>query len=67
MGVTCLLSFVALIYGAAHGDLGENCNTVYAGCESIYRARSVVFSILTFENLLVAWELKSLDRSMFNL
>ncbi|KDQ12665.1 hypothetical protein BOTBODRAFT_161550 [Botryobasidium botryosum FD-172 SS1] len=67
MGVTCLLSFVALVYGAGHGDLGENCNETFAGCESIYRARSVVFAILTFENLLVAWELKSLDRSMFDL
>ena len=67
MGVTCLLSFVIVIYGGGHGDLGENCNTVYAGCEAIYGARSTVFAILTFENLLIAWELKSLDRSMFSL
>ncbi|CAE6418149.1 unnamed protein product [Rhizoctonia solani] len=67
MGVTCLLSFVTVIWGAGHGDLGEHCNKTYAGCETIFRARSVVFVILTLQNLLVAWELKSLDRSLFNL
>ncbi|ELU43434.1 calcium-transporting ATPase 3 [Rhizoctonia solani AG-1 IA] len=63
MGVTCLLSFVTVIWGAGHGDLGEHCNKSYAGCETIFRARSVVFVTLTLQNLLVAWELKSLDRS----
>ncbi|CAE6446329.1 unnamed protein product [Rhizoctonia solani] len=67
MGVTCLLSFVMVIWGAGHGDLGEHCNKTYAGCETVFRARSVVFVILTLENLLIAWELKSLDRSLFNL
>ncbi|CAE6456809.1 unnamed protein product [Rhizoctonia solani] len=67
MGVTCLLSFVTVIWGAGHGDLGEHCNKSYAGCETIFRARSVVFVTLTLQNLLVAWELKSLDRSLFNL
>ncbi|KAH7335447.1 hypothetical protein B0J17DRAFT_700609 [Rhizoctonia solani] len=67
MGVTCLLSFVIVIWGAGHGDLGEHCNKTYAGCEIIFRARSVVFVVLTLQNLLIAWELKSLDRSLFNL
>ncbi|KAG9089563.1 hypothetical protein FRC06_001486, partial [Ceratobasidium sp. 370] len=67
MGVTCLLSFVAVVYGAGHGDLGEHCNKTYAGCEVIFRARSVVFVVLTLQNLLIAWELKSLDRSLFKL
>lgn len=35
MGVTCLLSFVAMVYGAGHGDLGEHCNKTYVGCEVI--------------------------------
>lgn len=35
MGVTCLLSFVTIIYGAGHGDLGEHCNKTYEGCETI--------------------------------
>jgi len=67
MGVTCLLSFVAVVYGAGHGDLGEHCNKTYEGCEVIFRARSVVFVVLTLQNLLIAWELKSLDRSLFKL
>ncbi|KAG8687900.1 hypothetical protein FRC11_006407 [Ceratobasidium sp. 423] len=67
MGVTCLLSFVMVVWGPGHGDLGEHCNKMYAGCETVFRARSVVFVILTLENLLIAWELKSLDRSLFNL
>ncbi|KAG9078819.1 hypothetical protein FS749_009120 [Ceratobasidium sp. UAMH 11750] len=67
MGVTCLLSFVAVVYGVGHGDLGEHCNKTYAGCEVIFRARSVVFVVLTLQNLLIAWELKSLDRSLFKL
>ncbi|KAG8688604.1 hypothetical protein FRC09_012828 [Ceratobasidium sp. 395] len=67
MGVTCLLSFVAVVYGAGHGDLGEHCNKTYEGCEVIFRARSVVFVALTLQNLLIAWELKSLDRSLFKL
>lgn len=35
MGVTCLLSFVAVVYGAGHGDLGEHCNKTFEGCETI--------------------------------
>ena len=38
MGVTCLLSFVIVVYGAGHGDLGEHCNKVYAGCEVICKS-----------------------------
>lgn len=33
----------------------------------VVRARSVVFVVLTLQNLLIAWELKSLDRSLFKL
>ncbi|KAG8734804.1 hypothetical protein FRC10_011406 [Ceratobasidium sp. 414] len=68
MGVTSLLAFVIVIYGANDGNLGHECNRQHnESCEPVFRARSTVFATLIFEILFYAWELKALDRSMFNI
>ncbi|KAG9087092.1 hypothetical protein FRC06_002744, partial [Ceratobasidium sp. 370] len=68
MGATSLLAFVIVIYGANDGNLGNECNRQHnESCESVFRARSTVFATLIFEILFYAWELKALDRSMFNI
>lgn len=67
MAFDSLLTFIIVVYGPGYGDLGENCNESFSGCESVFRARASVFAILILENLLIAWELKSLDKSFFRL
>ena len=68
MGTCTLLTFVALIYGVNHGDLGYDCNRAYApSCEAVFRARATVFVELTWLILIAAWEFKSIRRSMFRL
>ncbi|KAF8992359.1 sodium transport ATPase [Cyathus striatus] len=69
MGATCLASFVIVIYAGNNGNLGHGCNHAaeLESCRAVFRARSTVFAALTFEILLYAWELKSLERSLFSL
>ncbi|CAE6417894.1 unnamed protein product [Rhizoctonia solani] len=68
MGSTCLVAFVIVIYGANDGSLGQECNRgFHEGCDAVFRARSTVFATLIFQILFYAWELKALDRSMFNI
>ncbi|PFH51106.1 hypothetical protein AMATHDRAFT_3370 [Amanita thiersii Skay4041] len=68
MGVTCLLSFVIVVYGANDGFLGRQCNHEHnPECYAVFRARSTVFATLIFQILLYALELKSLDRSLLSL
>ena len=68
MGATSLLAFVIVIYGANGGNLGHDCNRQHSEiCGPVYRARSTAFATMTFEILIFAWELKALDRSMFNI
>ncbi|QRW12896.1 potassium/sodium efflux P-type ATPase [Ceratobasidium sp. AG-Ba] len=68
MGATSLLAFVIVIYGANDGNLGVDCNRQHNdSCRPVLRARSTVFATLIFEILIYAWELKALDRSMFNI
>ncbi|CAE7224993.1 unnamed protein product [Rhizoctonia solani] len=68
MGATSLAAFVIVVYGANDGSLGQECNRgFHEGCEAVFRARSTVFATLIFQILFYAWELKALDRSMFNI
>ena len=69
MGATCLLAFVIVIYGANDGNLGRDCNRSHHEdvCGPVFRARSTVFATIIFQILFYAWELKALDRSMFNI
>lgn len=68
LGSLCLVSFVAVVYGANNGSLGNECNHVYdTDCNAVFRARATVFSVLTFLLLVTAWEVKHFSRSLFNL
>ncbi|KAG8734001.1 hypothetical protein FRC10_012009 [Ceratobasidium sp. 414] len=71
METTSLLAFVIVIYGANDGNLGHGCNRQHnESCEPVFRARSTVLlpSSSRFSSTInYAWELKALDRSMFNI
>ncbi|KAK7443243.1 hypothetical protein VKT23_015840 [Stygiomarasmius scandens] len=69
MGAVSMVSFVAVVWGRYEGDLGRDCNrgSKVEECEAVYRARSTVFATLIFCILYYAWELKSLDRPLFNM
>lgn len=69
MGVTCLVAFVTVVFASpTNSKLGLDCNSNSLEiCDTVFRARSTVFATLVLQNLILAWELKSLDRSLFNL
>jgi len=69
MGITVMIAFVVVMWGRYNGDLGTECNRADpdGDCVYVFRARSTVFATLILEILLFAWELKALDRSMFNI
>ena len=69
MGITVMTAFVVVMWGRYDGDLGTECNRADpdGDCAYVFRARSTVFATLILEILLFAWELKALDRSMFNI
>jgi len=69
MGITVMIAFVVVVWGRYNGDLGTECNRADTNgdCVYVFRARSTVFATLILEILLFAWELKALDRSMFNI
>jgi len=69
MGITVMIAFVVVLWGRYNGDLGTECNRADpdGDCVYVFRARSTVFATLILEILLFAWELKALDRSMFNI
>jgi Ca2+-transporting ATPase len=70
MGWTCLVVFIAMIYGPGGGELGRGCNASLASsdaCNGVLQARSAVFTALTLQNLLQAWCAFSLDKTIFSL
>ncbi|THV00758.1 potassium/sodium eff [Dendrothele bispora CBS 962.96] len=69
LGSASMASFVAVVWGRYDGDLGHDCNRgVNANmCEVVFRGRSTVFATMIFCILFYAWELKSLDRPLFNM
>ncbi len=68
MGTLTLMTFVFIVYGPGQDGLGEDCNANYnASCDVVFRARAAVFAELTWLILILAWECKSLRRSMFAL
>ncbi|KJA23837.1 hypothetical protein HYPSUDRAFT_65955 [Hypholoma sublateritium FD-334 SS-4] len=68
MGGTALASFVIVVYGKGKGSLGVDCNHSPSDiCVIVFRARSTVFATLIFTISIFALELKSFDRSLFNL
>lgn len=67
-GSLCLAAFAIVVYGAGGGDLGTDCNSGFNDtCETVFRARATVFSVLSFLILVTAWEVKHFSRSLFNL
>lgn len=67
MGWTCLVAFIIMIYPLGNGDLGVDCNSSGKAdqCDVVYQARSTVFTALILQNLLQAWAMFSMERSMF--
>ncbi|CAO1632612.1 unnamed protein product [Sympodiomycopsis kandeliae] len=67
MGWTCLVAFIVMIYPLGNGDLGFDCNSSGRAdqCDVVYQARSTVFTALILQNLLQAWAMFSMERSMF--
>lgn len=67
MGWTCLVAFIVMIYPLGGGNLGIDCNSSGRAdqCDVVYQARSTVFTALILQNLLQAWAMFSLERSMF--
>lgn len=54
--------------GVTEGDLGQHCNgSVSDACRLVFRARSAAFVVTIFGFMLYAFELKSFERSVFNL
>lgn len=56
-----------MLYGIGDGTLSSSCNASSSSpssCDTIYQARSAVFAALILQNLLVAWEMFSLDGSL---
>ncbi|KAK2812739.1 hypothetical protein FQN50_001068 [Emmonsiellopsis sp. PD_5] len=68
MGALCLLAFVAVVYGAGDGYLGDSCNQEWnETCEVVFRARATTYATISFLLLVTAWEVKHFSRSLFNL
>jgi len=66
MGITCLSTFVLMVYAVGGGRLGSGCNEhADAACDAVFQARSATFVALILQNLFVAWELISMHRSFF--
>ncbi|CAD6893511.1 unnamed protein product [Tilletia controversa] len=66
MGVTCLLTFIAMMYGVGQAQFGIGCNeNASPECDAVFQARSATFVALIMQNLFLAWELISMHRSFF--
>ncbi|CAO1636061.1 unnamed protein product [Parajaminaea phylloscopi] len=66
MGWTCLVVFILMVYVLGGGNLGIDCNGTVGSpqCNDVFQGRAAVFTTLILQNLLVAWEMFSLDQSM---
>ncbi|CAO1622202.1 unnamed protein product [Jaminaea pallidilutea] len=69
MGWTCLVVFVVMVYAVGDGQLGLDCNGSNGSnlCDVVFQARASVFTTLILQNLITAWEMYSLDATMFRL
>ncbi|CEH12220.1 related to ca2-transporting atpase [Ceraceosorus bombacis] len=66
MGLLDLAVFFAMIYGFGQGQLGIHCNETPSDiCDGVFEARSATFTTLFLQSLLIAWELLSVERSLF--
>ncbi|KAK0547175.1 P-type ATPase [Tilletia horrida] len=70
MAALCLLTFSLIVFSWGDGSLGQDCNSGLdeaASCETVFRARSATFAVMTFGSLFLAWEVLDLRRSMFRM
>lgn len=68
IGVLSIMAFVIVVYGYFDGDLGIDCNaSLGPRCQAVYRGRSVVFVVMTWALLILAFEMVDLRRSLFSL
>lgn len=68
IGSLCLYAFSVVAYGVGDGNLGHRCNEGFnANCDTVFRARSTVFIILSFALLILAWEVIDFKASLFNM
>ncbi|KAE8224939.1 hypothetical protein CF319_g2243 [Tilletia indica] len=70
MAGLCLANFTLVVYAWGNGELGIDCNSGLddaATCETVFRARSATFAVMTFGSLLLAWEVLDLRRSLFRM
>lgn len=67
MAVSCLITFVIVVYGKGNGDLGVDCNESLEGCDLVFRGRSAAFATMTWDALILAWECIHQTHSLFKM
>ncbi|KAF4450297.1 putative Na+-transporting ATPase ENA-1 (sodium P-type ATPase ENA-1) [Fusarium austroafricanum] len=66
MLISILGSSVVVLYGFNKQGLGHDCNSEYSEtCETVFAARATVFTTMTWDFLLFAWQLVDFRRSFF--
>lgn len=66
MAISCMLSFVVVVFGHGDGNLGRNCNNSGGEmCNLVFRGRSSSFVTMTWCALVLAWECIHPTNSLF--
>uniref|UniRef100_A0A0L0P8E9 P-type Na(+) transporter n=1 Tax=Candidozyma auris TaxID=498019 RepID=A0A0L0P8E9_CANAR len=66
MAISCMLSFVVVVFGKGDGNLGHNCNNSDGvSCNLVFRGRSASFATMTWCALVLAWECIHPTNSLF--
>lgn len=66
MAISCMLSFVVVVFGDGDGNLGRNCNNSDGdSCNLVFRGRSASFATMTWCALVLAWECIHPTNSLF--
>lgn len=66
MAISCMLSFVVVVFGDGDGELGHNCNNSGGdNCGLVFRGRSASFATMTWCALILAWECIHPTNSLF--
>ena len=66
MAISCLCTFVLIVFAVGDGNLGYNCNaTDNENCHLVFKGRSSAFLTMTWCALLLAWECIHPTNSLF--
>lgn len=66
MAISCLCTFVIIVFGVGDGNLGVNCNaTSNENCNLVFEGRSAAFLTMTWCALLLAWQCVHPTNSLF--